>query len=139
MYLGVCFWLTTFPWPWGPHLRVVCIPETPLETPFFPLGMEGHLYLPILVQGPHLVWTCVGCKHATTVSMSSCMCQSCCVWKTQFTWCHPPPPALRVFLSPEGRSLMKISHLGLNLPVSLHIVQLRFSASVPIFYRRKFL
>ena len=102
VYLWLCFVLTILSWPWGLPLSVVCISRDSLGDTNFSFasncqlettswsGMGVHIHLPILVQGSHLVWICVGCKHSATVPMSSFMCQSCCVWKTQFTWYHPP-------------------------------------------------
>lgn len=34
--------------------------------------------------GPHLAWTCANLMSAATVSVSSCMCQPCCVWRCCF-------------------------------------------------------
>lgn len=68
---------------------MVSVPtKTPLEKTNFPftssyqleiasaLGMEV-CPLPLSAPGPHLSWTCAGPVHATTVSVSSCMHQSC--------------------------------------------------------------
>ena len=57
-----------------------------------------------------------------TVSVSSCVCQPCCVCKTMFPWHHPSPQALTILppplphrcLSLEGRGLTRTSHLGLS-------------------------
>lgn len=47
-----------------------------------------------------LPWACTSPVFAVTVTMSSCVQLSCCVWRTPFHWCEPPPLALPVFLTP---------------------------------------
>lgn len=73
-------------------------------------------------------------------SGSSCVRQSCYVWKTLFPWNYLSPLALTVFLPPllhnslilEGRGLMKISHLGQGTPKSLTLYIDQFWVSVLI-------
>ena len=79
--------------------------DTPLEkTIFFSwqisianlfLFMVESLYLLALLSGGMLpsmkLW---GFGHAILISVRSRMHQLCCVWKTLFSWRHPPPLAL---------------------------------------------
>lgn len=85
------------------------------------------------------VW-CAGCMHAITVSVSSYVDPSCCVWK-MFPRKYPPPPTLTIFappftyrsLNPERKALMKTSHLGRSVSMSLSLCPLSICGSLCYF------
>lgn len=72
---------------------------------------------------PSLCWDLVQCETggpvcSVTVSVSSYMHPSCCIWMTLSAWSQPPPlvptvcplPLLHRLLSLEGRDLIQTSH-----------------------------
>lgn len=71
-----------------------------LFCPKIPFEGEAHVYSLLSVLGSHLAGTCACPVHVATVSVSSCVRQSCCVRKTPFPWCHPSPLPLRIFRPP---------------------------------------
>lgn len=95
----------------------------PLEKRDFPLPRRYQMlvvswfevrlwvHIPFPVMGFCLIQGTVGLVHSSTVSVSSCVCQSCCVKKTLFLWNHPPPLGLIVFPPP-------LLHTSLILRVS---------------------
>lgn len=107
--------------------------ETPLEKANFSfasryelqivswLGIEAHIYSPLLVLWHHLTWTCAGLMHVVIVSVCSYIHQFCCVLKMLISWSHMSPLAHIIFLPSlphwflnlEGR-VLKTSLLGLS-------------------------
>lgn len=51
-------------------------------------------YFPLSMLGFCLVWACTSLTHSVSVFVSSFVQLPCCVWKTLFSWCHPPPLSL---------------------------------------------
>lgn len=78
----------------------------------FLVGVGANIRLTPWAPTTCLAWICAGSVPAATVSVSTYVCQSWCVWKTLFPWSHPSALALTVFsllflhqsLSLEGRS-----------------------------------
>lgn len=70
--------------------------------------------------------------HGTTVPSGSYVSQSCCVWKTCFSWCLPSSLPLTIFLpsfpdsplNPERRGLVNTYHLGRSVPEFLTLCTL---------------
>lgn len=103
--------------------------ETPLERSHFSFVSSYQLEIdagdlrPLLsALGLYLVQTRAGPVHAATVSLSSYVPWSYCIWKALFslvssslTGSNNPSPLSWGFLIPEGRDLVKVSHLGLSL------------------------
>lgn len=92
---------------------------------------------------PILTWACTGPVRASTVSVSSCVYQSYCVWTRVFPWGHSPPLALTIFFPPllqagfDGDVLFKTECSKVTR--FLHIVALWVSVLVPTYCKRKFL
>lgn len=88
--------------------------------------MVTHVHSPLLALRPSLAGTSAGPAHATIVCELTCE-SVLWVWKTAFPCSHPPllalrmslPPPLHDSLRPEGRALMKTSHLRWSFPKSL--------------------
>ena len=78
---------------------------------------------------------------AATVSVSSHVLQSCCIYKALLLWHLSYPlavtislhPLFQSSLSPERRDLMKTSHLGLSMPRSLTFCTLFSCESLYLF------
>lgn len=136
--------LAIFCWAWVLLLSVVCIPsEIPLEGTFYflckKLLNEDNFWVrdvglcPLLLSmlGPHLAQTCTG-VYAATVSVSTYVHYSCCVYKALFPRCLLFMLALIIFLPPllhssmnlEGKDLMGTSHLQLSVPRLLTLCDL---------------
>lgn len=64
----------------------------------------AHVHFSLSVLGPPLAWSCADYRHAATVSVSSYVCQFCCVWNALFPWWFPFPLVLRIFLPPPPQS-----------------------------------
>lgn len=130
--------------------------DIPLEKTNFSFASRRQLQMAFwLKEGAyvclrlHKTWTCAGPAYAATVFVSSCVHQARCVWKLLFLCSHPSSLAFIISLPPfphrslsfERRSLLRTSHWGLTVPMSLilSIVQLWLSVLVPIYYMGKLL